>query len=255
MLTRRRHHNGVRALAIVLVLGLAGCSGGSQQDAAGSSAPAIRAPVRSPAPISARLVPPARTMTAGSSMAGHVVIENNTGHAIHAFGCLTLFQVALVSGTYHPAIAWLDCLQPFTIPAGHSTYPVSVAASYSQCSQGRPSSAMKVCLPDGHPPPLPAGVYRAVLFQARHTFAAPPAIKVRVTTRTGPLRPPVSSAESAISCLGPAQRAVANCRCRGILHGPAGSGRSARHGGSRAEGEPGPATRNRVRDLQNGLAS
>ena len=173
----------MRALAIVLGLVVAGCSGGGQQDDAGSSTPTIRAHIHPPAPNSGRLALPARTMTAGSSTAGHVVIQNNTGHAIHTSGCLTLFQVALVSSNYHPATAWLDCLQSFTIPAGQSTYPVIVAASYSQCSQGRPSAAMKACLPDGHPPPLPAGVYRAVLFQARHVFAAPPAIAVRVMPR------------------------------------------------------------------------
>src|SRR6266566_1259827 len=36
--------------------------------------------VRSPAPVSARVVLPARTMTAGSSMSGRVVIENRHPH-------------------------------------------------------------------------------------------------------------------------------------------------------------------------------
>jgi hypothetical protein len=66
-----------------------------------------------------------------------VVVENNTGRAIHVFGCGTLFQVALVSSTYRPAIAWPGCLQPFTIPVGESSYPVTVGARYSQCHQGR----------------------------------------------------------------------------------------------------------------------
>ncbi len=116
-------------------------------------------------------------------MSGHVVIENGTGRAIHTSGCLTLFQVALVSSTYHPAIAWLDCLQPFTIPIGQSSYPVTVAASYIQCGQGRPSGVIKACLPGGHPPPLPPGTYRAVLFQSRHLVPVPPPITVRVTSR------------------------------------------------------------------------
>jgi hypothetical protein len=105
-------------------------------------------------------------------MSGHVLIENNTGRAIDAYGCLTLFQVLLVGGSYHPPVAWLGCLRPLSIPAGQSSYPVTVAATYLQCSQGRPSNGIKACLPGGHPPPLPPGTYQAVLFQARHLAPA-----------------------------------------------------------------------------------
>lgn len=114
-------------------------------------------------------------------MSGRVVVENNTGRAIHASGCLALFQVALVSGSYHPSVAWPLCLQPFTIPAGRSSYPVTVEASYSQCSQGRPQDGLKACLPGPRPPPLPPGDYRATLFQEGHLVPVPPAIPVRVT--------------------------------------------------------------------------
>lgn len=173
MIHGRRHHEGVRALVIVLGLVAAGCSSSATMPGA----------VGSPAPISARVVLPARTMTAGSSMAGHVVIENNTGRAIHTSGCLTLFQVALVSSSYHPTIAWLDCLRSFTIPVGQSSYPVTIAASYGRCSQGRPSDSIKSCLPNGHLPPLPPGIYRAVLFQVRHLVPAPSPVTIRVTPR------------------------------------------------------------------------
>jgi hypothetical protein len=47
------------------------------------------------------------------------------------------------------------CLQSFTIRPGQSSYPVSVAAFYNQCGQGRPEGTIKACLPGGHPPPLP----------------------------------------------------------------------------------------------------
>jgi len=165
----------VRALVVVLGLAVAGCSSGSQ------AVPPV--PVHVPATISARVVLPARTMTAGSSMPGRVVVENDTGRAIRASGCLTLFQVALVSGRYHPAVPWLGCLQSFTIPRGRSSYPVTVAASYLGCGQAGPGSAAGACLPGGHPPALPAGVYRAALFQLRHLVPAPPAITIRVTRR------------------------------------------------------------------------
>jgi len=114
-------------------------------------------------------------------MSGWVLVENSTGHAVHASGCLTLFQVLLTSSKYRPAAAWLLCLQPFTIPVGRSAYPVTVAASYSVCGQGRPRGTTRACLPDGHPPPLPLGDYHARLFQAHHLVAALPAVMVRVT--------------------------------------------------------------------------
>jgi len=114
-------------------------------------------------------------------MSGRVVVENTTGRAIFVSGCLGLFQVVLVNSAYRPAVGWLLCLQRFTIPAGQSAYPVTVAASYSTCSQGQPPGAARACLPGGHPPPLPPGVYHAVLFQARHLVPAPPAVTVRVT--------------------------------------------------------------------------
>jgi hypothetical protein len=120
-------------------------------------------------------------MTAGASMAGHVLVDNTTGHAIHVSGCLSLFQVRLTSSTYRPAVAWAACLQPFTIPAGETRYPVTVRASYSQCSQGRPRHSLKACLPDERMPSLPPGGYHARLFQAGKLVRVPPAITVRVT--------------------------------------------------------------------------
>jgi hypothetical protein len=173
-----RHDVGVRALMIAFGLGLvlAGCS-------SSSSAPPVPGAFRFPAPISARVVLPARTMTAGSSMSGRVVIENNTGRAIHTTGCLTLFQVALVSSRYHPPIVWFLCLMSFTIAAGQSSYPVTVSASYAGCGQCRPSGAVRACRPGGHSPALPAGIYRAVLFQQQHLVPAPPPVTIRVSRR------------------------------------------------------------------------
>jgi hypothetical protein len=114
-------------------------------------------------------------------MPGRVVVENNTGRAIHVPGCWRLFQVALVSSKNRPTVAWLTCLQTFTIPAGQSSYPATVQASYSQCSPGRPRGGVRACLPGGRPPPLPPGDYRARLFQDGHLVPVPPAMTVHVT--------------------------------------------------------------------------
>lgn len=130
--------------------------------------------------LSARVVLPSPTMTAGSSMTAQVLVDNSSGHAIRVPGCLGLFQVALTSRGYRPAVAWPACLQRFIIRAGQTRYRVAVPASYSQCSQGRPRHGLKACLPGGRMPPLPPGTYQASLFQARPLVRIPPAITVRV---------------------------------------------------------------------------
>jgi hypothetical protein len=183
----------VRSVVTVLALAvlLSGCSGGSRVSSAhpgGDSArpeAALPVPSRSSAPLSAWVALPSRTMTAGSSMRVHVVVQNNTGHALRVPGCLTLFEVVLTSKTYRPAVAWLSCLQTITIPAGESSYPMTLQASYHACSQGPPQDGLQACLPDGGPPPLPPGDYHATLFQVRHLVPAPRAVSVRVT----PARP------------------------------------------------------------------
>jgi hypothetical protein len=96
----------------VLALLLAGCASGSPGAGGrghGTAAPpaARLHPVATSAPrnssaITARVVLPSKRMTAGSSMAVH--------------------------------------LQRFTIPVGQTSYRVTLRASYSQCSQGRPRS-------------------------------------------------------------------------------------------------------------------
>lgn len=114
-------------------------------------------------------------------MSGQVLVDNTTGHAIHVSGCVKLFQVLLTSNTYRPPVAWFTCSQRFTIPAGQSRYPVTVQASYSQCSQGRPQHGLKPCMPAGRMPPLPPGIYQAKLFQVRNLVRVPPALTLRVT--------------------------------------------------------------------------
>lgn len=162
----RRRRIDVTLFVILLAILAAGCS----------SAGRVAQPSGSPHALSAQIVLPTRTMTAGSSIKGRVVVRNNTGRAIHTSGCLTLFQVALTSSRYHPDPLWLTCLQPFTIPVGVSRYRITVAATYLHCGD-RPSPA---CLPGGGMPPLAAGKYLARLFQSRHLVQTPPGLRVRV---------------------------------------------------------------------------
>ena len=172
----------VRSLLVVLALLLAGGSSGSHIASTTKPHTALTPAHRHlPRLMTARIVLPSQTMTAGSSMSGYVVVQNNIGRAIRVSGCVNLFQVLLTSSTYRPPVAWFTCLQRFTIPVGESRYPVTVWASYSQCSQGGPQHGLKACRPDGRMPPLPPGTYHAKLFQLHKLVRIPPALTVRVT--------------------------------------------------------------------------
>jgi len=111
--------------------------------------------LRAQLPLSARVVLPSTTMAAGSSMRGRVVVENNSGHALHVGGCGGLFAVALSNAKIQPEVIWLACSRDFMVPVGESVYPVVVEATYLSCSPGRPQGAVMACLPNAQEPPLP----------------------------------------------------------------------------------------------------
>jgi len=151
--------------------------------AAGCSSAGHVAPQHSGRPhaLSARIVLSSRTVTAGSSIKGRVVVTNNTGRAIHPVGCLYLFAVYLTSRTFHPddvggPLYW----QRFTIPAGVSTYRIAVSAIYHSCGKRGSPGTTHVCQPSGIPPPIPRGKYRAKLLGP---VQAPP-VPVRVIPRS-----------------------------------------------------------------------
>jgi hypothetical protein len=98
-----------------------------------------------------------------------------------ATGCGGLFQVALGNETIQPVVSWLKCLQAFDIATGSTSYPVTVDASYLECVSGRAQGLVEQCQPNGRPPALPAGAYRAVLYQTGHLVPTPPPLAVQVT--------------------------------------------------------------------------
>ena len=167
---------GMRASVVLLALAVAGCASGSY---ASGQAPAA-SPRHSPALVSVQVNVPSRTMEAGSSMLAHIIVDNRTGHAIHAQGCGSLFALALGSSSHPARVAWSACLQILTIAIGKSSYPETITASYDSC--GGPG--LPACLPDGRLPLLPAGEYRVVFFQLGHIVSAPAPIPVRVTPRS-----------------------------------------------------------------------
>jgi hypothetical protein len=134
------------------------------------------------APITGRLVLPARTMATGTEMAGRVVVENNTGHAIGVAGCKAIFQVLLVGAAYSQHGGFHACLQGFKVPAGESSWPVGVDASYDQCVQGKPRQGSLSCIPGPAMfPPLSPGDYKATVVQSTRLFADPAPITIHVT--------------------------------------------------------------------------
>jgi hypothetical protein len=169
----------MRASVVLLALAVAGCTSGSHASGQASAAAARY----SPAQVSAQVNVPSRTMQAGSSMLAHIVIDNTTGHAIHAKGCGQLFELALESSSGPAASSWLPCLEILTIPIGKSSYPQTITASYSSCG-GTGIPPVHACMHGGGAPPLPAGMYRVMFFQSSNIVSVPAPIPVRVTPRS-----------------------------------------------------------------------
>lgn len=167
----QKRQTGMRALVVLLALAVAGCTSGSY---ATSQAPA--------AAVSVQVKLQSQTMEAGSSMPAHIIVDNRTGHAIHVKGCEGIFALELNSSSYHPQPGWPLCLQTLTIANGESSYRVMLTASYDVC--GRVASTFSPACLHGRPPPLPAGEYRAVLFESAHIVTAPAPIPVLVTPRS-----------------------------------------------------------------------
>jgi heat shock protein HslJ len=132
--------------------------------------------------ITARIDLPSTTMIAGSTMTGHVVVENDTGHAVRATGCGGLFGVGLQNAEIRQAVIFPSCAEEITIPMGESSYPVPVLAEYYACDAAG-DQGLQRCLPNGGAPPLPPGIYQATLFQASPIVPAPLPIDVTVESR------------------------------------------------------------------------
>jgi heat shock protein HslJ len=135
--------------------------------------------------VTARIELPSTTMTAGSKMAGRIVIENNTGHVFEASGCGSLFTVMLGNDAIHADPAWRLCAQPLPIPVGESTYPVMVWAAYQACSV-TPHATMPLGKPGGGPASLPPANYQPQFFQSSPVVTPAPPIDITVEPQSTP---------------------------------------------------------------------
>jgi hypothetical protein len=172
------------AVAVVLAVALAACSGGGEQARGPSrhsptTTSASKAPGARAGALAARIELSSRRVAGGTTLAGTVVVNNLTGHVVEAVGCISVFGVVLTNDSVPPEPAWLACRQTFSIPEGKSRYPVVVSASFASCTQGDPSSPT-ACRPGTGSRPLPPGRYRAVLVQSQPVVPAAKPVAVTV---------------------------------------------------------------------------
>jgi hypothetical protein len=130
--------------------------------------------------LAARIDLPSRTIAAGSTLDGHVIVVNNTGAPRTYSGCGGLFGVALANDTIDNQSAQPSCLMQIVLPEGETSYPVGVSASSSGCTNSQPASGLVSCLPGGVLPPLPVGKYDATLNQYGSDVPPPAPVPVRV---------------------------------------------------------------------------
>jgi hypothetical protein len=123
----------------------------------------------------------ATSVRAGSTITGRVTITNNTGRPITYVTCGQLFQILLRNRDSPLAPGWLLCSGSGTFPPGTSSYPVTVAATYNQCSPSGPwSRALPACPASGGMPALPPGSYQATTYELGSSVPVPPPIEVTV---------------------------------------------------------------------------
>ncbi|KQZ87424.1 hypothetical protein ASD62_17720 [Phycicoccus sp. Root563] len=156
---------------------------------AGLTGVTVTCPMRTPASgvttpsarsLRAVLTLPTTTIRTGESVAAQITVTNNTGEDIHLVGCGPIYTVLLIGGPHQESPFWAACAQNITIPKGDTTYPVTVAATYSECSP-RGDQGMAKCLPkEGSMPGLPRGRYTATTWGVTDQVPVPAPITVTV---------------------------------------------------------------------------
>lgn len=110
----------------------------------------------------------ATTVEAGGSLAGQVVVSNDTGVAIDIGYCGAEFAVGLENDEVDQQLGFDACLQQGQLLPGSSAFDVEISASYGSCVAVGPEDplpdGMVECLPGGGVPPLPPGEYRTRLY-------------------------------------------------------------------------------------------
>jgi len=122
----------------------------------------------------------ATTVRSGATLAGRLTITSGSRKPIRYLSCGSFIQILLRNHDHQLTPGWLLCSEPPTIPAGTSSYPVSVAASYNEYTPSSAQAPQPACPRSGGMPGLPPGVCQATTYLIA-PVPVPPPITVTVT--------------------------------------------------------------------------
>jgi hypothetical protein len=134
-----------------------------------------------------------RTLSAGASTSGYVVIDNTAKAPIAVTqGCGGKPDVAVVLSSPkvpQAAVFTTEKCPDIELTPGLHRYPVDISASYEGCiGPGGSGEGLPPCLavPDSGPPPLPIGHYQAVMATDSPVPTAKPLPVTVIHPRTDP---------------------------------------------------------------------
>lgn len=143
-----------------------------------------------PGALSTRIELPSRTLVAGSTVDGALVVSDHTDRSYNLTqGCRPYWAVGLQSATipFNPAVPAICGLAPFWIHPGDNRLPFTLIVRYQACSsgsQGTAGTTLPPCGDAGALPPLPPGTYQVVLVSGSPALSAP-AVDVVVVPSPG----------------------------------------------------------------------
>lgn len=179
--------------AVVVCLGLAGCTGRSGPTfltpTSASPTTTTTTPLKSvgliPAPafVTDRVVLSKHKVRAGTAIAGTLVVTNRSSNPINLTKQCEPDYVIVIRNraiNQEPAFTTSCVSQPLILHPGVNRFPISVTTTYFACLQpgGESTSPMPKCMTNG-PPPLPPGNYSTVLYGSGD-LALPEPVPVRV---------------------------------------------------------------------------
>jgi hypothetical protein len=192
-------NSAARCLVFAAVAGVLAACAPSQAQTSVPAAPSGHVPAASKGPptglalrgLTDRLVLSRTRVAAGTPIAGVLVVTYRGDTPVNLNrGCRPQYAVALTRRGLPPRVGFpADCgVAPFIIKPGQNRLPVTVATTYSACTQaaGQATSAVPAC---GHGrqvmPPLPPGRYRTVLLSTGFPFPAPAPVQVTLSSPAG----------------------------------------------------------------------
>ncbi len=152
-------------------------------DDAPVSIPEPEGPIDSSA-VRTRLELDTSSVAGGGTIEGRVVVNNDTGAPIQVISCMSVFHAGLQNDRLFAVPGSRMCATGFDIPAGESTWAVTIAVTYAACTQdpGSATESTPLCTSGPTPgiPPLPPGRYSTVVI-VPEGFPVPAPVEITVT--------------------------------------------------------------------------